>query len=140
MAEYFTYFSCMLDVKTPANVVRALDIYGDLSDEIERDDGIIGFLASAETDGGSTLIWMRNDEDGYGDPEHVIDFVLRCAKALGLTGRWGLAYADTCSKPHLDAFGGGAHAIDLEKAETIGWVSTGEWLAERLAPDETGKE
>lgn len=137
MADYFTHFSCMLDVKTPANVVRALDIYRDLADEIDRDGGAIGFLASSDTQDGATLIWIR--DDGYGDPEHVIVFVLRCATALDLKGCWGFEYANTCSRPRIDAFGGGAHVIDLTTAESLGWISTGEWLAEQLAPHDASK-
>jgi len=28
MADYFTHFSCLLDVGTPENAARALDLYG----------------------------------------------------------------------------------------------------------------
>ncbi len=48
MADYFTHFSCMFDVLTPENVVRALEIYRTLSDEIDRDGDTIGFRASVQ--------------------------------------------------------------------------------------------
>ena len=32
MADYFTHFSCLLDVGTPQNAARALDLYNALSE------------------------------------------------------------------------------------------------------------
>ena len=32
MADYFTHFSCLLDVGTPDNAARALDLYNALSE------------------------------------------------------------------------------------------------------------
>lgn len=61
-----------------------------------------------------------------------IRFVLRLAEDLDLTGLWGFQYALTCSRPRLDAFGGGAHIIDLGARKSIGWTSTQEWLAAAL--------
>ncbi len=47
MADYFTHFSCLLDVGTPENAARALDLYNRLSedgdeeaDEIEDEDAL----------------------------------------------------------------------------------------------------
>jgi len=78
---------------------------------------------------GSTL-WIHDDE--HGDAEAVIRFVLRLAEELDLTGLWGFQYALTCSRPRLDAFGGGVHVIDLGARKSIGWTSTHEWLAASL--------
>jgi hypothetical protein len=58
--------------------------------------------------------------------------VLRLAEALDLTGLWGFDYANTCSRPRQEAFGGGAHVIDLGARKSIGWVSTHEWLTAAL--------
>ncbi|WP_206516601.1 hypothetical protein, partial [Xanthomonas euvesicatoria] len=33
MADYFTHFSCLLDVGTPENTARALDLYNQLSED-----------------------------------------------------------------------------------------------------------
>ena len=68
-----------------------------------------------------------------GDPERLIQFVKRCAVEFGLTGRWGFQYANTCSKPRLDGFGGGAHVLDLATGETVDWIYTDGWLAETIA-------
>ena len=60
------------------------------------------------------------------------------AEAFGLEGRWGFAYAETCSRPRLDGFGGGAIVLDLARPETVSWVHTGEWLAERTGQPPRG--
>lgn len=62
----------------------------------------------------------------------AIRFVLRLAEDLDLTGLWGFQYSLTCSRPRLDAFGGGAHVVDLGARKSIGWTSSHEWLAAAL--------
>ena len=38
MADYYTHFSCLLDVGTPENAARALELYNSLSDENATED------------------------------------------------------------------------------------------------------
>jgi hypothetical protein len=126
MADYFTHFSCVLDVGTHENATRALDLYATAP---EDEDGLRiadGFHLSIQNDSGTEL-WIHDDCSG--DPERVIEFVLLCAGQFDLKGLWGFEYANTCSRPRLDAFGGGAHVIDLGARKSIGWTSTNEWLA-----------
>jgi hypothetical protein len=82
-------------------------------------------------------LWMRNEATG--DPQRVIDFVLVCAKTFGLTGRWGFQWSNTCSRPRINAFAGGAHVLDLDAGETVAWISTHRWLAEMLDAGQGGK-
>jgi hypothetical protein len=117
MADYFTHFSCLLDVGSPDKAARALALFHDLR------------AADQDAPEGSSL-WIH--DDGNGDVEAVIRFVLRLAEELDLTGLWGFQYSLTCSRPRLDAFGGGAHAIDLGARKSIGWTSSQEWLAAAL--------
>jgi len=134
MADYFTHFSCLLDVGTPGNAAQALDLYNQLSEEgAPEEPPSEGFLLSIQPEHGGTQLWMRDDVTG--DPETLIRFVKRCATAFGLTGRWGFQYANTCSRPLLDGFGGGAHVLDLATGETIAWTYTDGWLAEHLSVD-----
>ncbi len=136
MADYFTHFSCLLDVGTPENAARALDLYNTLSAEgASEEPPSEGFLLSIQPEHGGTNLWMRDDVTG--DPERLIQFVKRCAATFSLTGRWGFQYANTCSKPRLDGFGGGAHVLDLATSETVDWIYTDGWLAETIA-DEGG--
>ena len=138
MSDYFNRFSCVLDVGTPDNAARALDLYNKLSAEgASEEPPSEGFLLSIEPEHGGTKLWMR--DDGTGDPERLIQFVRNCAAAFGLKGRWGFQWANTCSRPRPDGFGGGAHVLDLATGETIAWTSTDRWLARVLdsgGPDE----
>jgi hypothetical protein len=132
MADYFTHFSCLLDVGTPQNAARALDLYNALSEEgASEDPPSDGFDLSIQPEHGGTMLWMRDDVTG--DPARLIQFVKRCAKAFELTGRWGFQYANTCSRPRINAFGGGAHVLDLATGETIAWTYTNGWLEDHLA-------
>jgi len=131
MVNYYTHFSCLLDVGTPENAARALELYNALSERNTAEDPPSeGFLLSIQPEHGGTQLWMRDDETG--DPEHVIQFVKRCAREFGLTGLWGFQYANTCSRPRIDGFGGGAHVLDLATGETVAWTYTGGWLPEVL--------
>jgi hypothetical protein len=76
------------------------------------------------------VLWIHDDD--HGDVESVIACVLRLAEELDLSGMWGFTYADTCSRPRLDAFGGGAHVVDLGARKSIGRISTQEWLSAAL--------
>lgn len=128
MAEFFTHFSCVLDVGTPENAARALDLYNTLSAENAAEDPPSdGFVLSIQPEHGGTTLWMRDEITG--DPEHVIQFVKRCAAAFGLKGLWGFQYANTCSRPLINAFGGGLHVLDLATGETVDWLYTNGWLA-----------
>ena len=131
MADYFTHFSCLIDVGTPDKAVRALALLQELraADRDADDPEVAGLTLRQDASEGSTL-WIHDDE--HGDVEAVIRFVLRLAEDLDLTGLWGFQYALTCSRPRLDAFGGGAHVIDLGTRKSIGWTSTQEWLAGAL--------
>ena len=132
MSDYFTHFSCLLDVGTPDNAARALELYNALSAEgAAEDPPSEGFLLSIQPEHGGTALWMRHDVSS--DPERLIQFVKRCAITFRLKGRWGFQYADTCSKPPLDGFGGGAHVLDLATGETVAWIYTDGWLASVLA-------
>lgn len=131
MADYFTDFSCLLDVGTPDNAAHAFDLYNRLSEDgASEDPPSDGFLLSIQPEHGGTQLWMRDDVTG--DPERLIQFVKLCAEEFGLTGRWGLQYTNTSSKARVNAFGGGAHALDLASGETIAWTYTDGWLAQVL--------
>ena len=133
MADYFTHFSCVLDVGTSEKAVAALDLFLRLREEDEASDDpeVSGFALSLQDGPGSSILWFY-DDDGQGHVEGVIRFVLRLAEDLDLTGLWGFDDAHTCSRPRLEAFGGGAHVIDLGARKSIGWISTHEWLTAAL--------
>ena len=85
MADYFTHFSCLLDVGTPENAARALDLYNALADDTAAEDPPSdGFVLSIQPEHGGTQLWMGDDVTG--DPEHVIYLDKRLATEFGLTG------------------------------------------------------
>jgi hypothetical protein len=133
MADYFTHFSCVLDVGTPDNAARALDLFPAFMKEAAREGALAGgFQVSIHPDQGGTKLWMRDEVTG--DPLQVIIFVQRCAEAFSLTGRWGFQWANTCSQPRINAFGGGAHVLDLSTGRPVAWIRTNRWLARAVRP------
>ena len=91
------------------------------------------FLLSIEPEHGATRLWMR--DPGSADPQLLITFVTQCAEAFGLAGRWGFQWAGVASEPRVDSFTGGAHVLDLTTGQSIEWMSSGRWLADRLAAE-----
>ena len=130
MADYSTQFSCALDLGSAANAAAALDLLDAMRD-VPGDDAPYGFDAEVDFTDPAHIIMTDGRQ---GEPEHVIAFVLRCAEAFGLTGRWGFTWALTCSKPRLDGFGGGAQLIDLGARASLTWVDCDHWLTARLDP------
>lgn len=129
MADYFTHFSCLLDVGTPSNAALAVALFQQLRLEADEPQ-VSGFDLSIQDGPDSSILWLRDEE--HGDIEQVIGFVLRLAADLDLSGLWGFEYSNSCSRPRLGAFGGGAHVIDLGARTTIGWTNTNEWLTAAL--------
>ena len=136
MADYFTRFSCLLDVGTPERAVRAIDFFVDLreEDDLSEEPQFHGFDLSLQEGPESGVLWLHDDESG--DVEAVIAFILRLAEELDLTGLWGFEHSNTCSRPRLDGFGGGAHVIDLGARKVIGWMNTLTWLDKALTGED----
>ena len=133
MANYNTQFACKLNVGSAEKVARALDLYRSFDAELNEQDGCAGFAIEAAPDSDATSVILT--DDGQGDVENVIGFVLRCAHAFDLMGRWGFTFAHTCSRARLDGFGGGGQVLDLERRESLGWMDCDHWLAERIAEE-----
>jgi len=96
MADYYTQFSCQLELSTQAEVDQALQIYTTFAKDLEADEGI-GFLAEASDKPDTYHIWIHADDRG--DPEQVIAYVQLCAQTLGLSGPWGFEWSLSCSQP-----------------------------------------
>lgn len=71
----------------------------------------------AEADGTAPL-WVS--DQGCGNEESVIAFVQECARQKLCAGsRWSFVWSYDCSRPRLDAYGGGACVIDLETGDCL---------------------
>lgn len=136
MANYFTHFSCLLDVGTSTNALAAHHLYSQLreEDEVRGEPLCSGFELTLQEGDDAHVLWIHDDESG--DVEQVIGFVLRLAQEFDLQGLWGFDYANTCSRPRIDAFGGGAHVVDLGARKSVGWTSTQTWLAAALSGED----
>lgn len=134
MITYPTQFSCLFDVGTAENAARAVAIRQEHADALERaEDEELGFALELSPDDGPGTLWISSDDDG--EPEHVITFVLACAEAFDLQGRWGFTWALTCSQPRLDGFGGGAQLLDLGARKSLAWMDCELWLKGMLDPE-----
>ncbi len=132
MADYFTQFSCIFDVGSAENAHRAEAIREEYAADVERDEGsTLGFEMQIERSLGAGALWLSSDEQG--EPEHVIEFVLRCAKALNLAGVWGFTWSHSCSKPRIDGFGGGAHVLDLGAGRSLADIDCSNFVHEQVA-------
>ena len=133
MADYFTKFSCMFDEGTAENAARAEEICRQQAEVLDEAEGAdLGFELERDPERGPGALWISSD--GHGEPEHVIAFVLACAEAFDLAGRWGFAWALTCSKPRLDGLGGGAQLLDLAARKSLAWTDCEHWLGAVLDP------
>ncbi|MFP1133115.1 hypothetical protein [Asticcacaulis sp. W401b] len=139
MADYFTNFSCELKVASSEDTARALEIYNALKTEGDDDYGRVDFVASVDLEDPHTILIY---DDVSGEPEHVIPFVLQCARELKLTGFWGFEWSYSCSRPQLNAFGGAGVVLDLATGETVAELSTHQWLQAHLSMegDRRGRE
>ena len=75
MADYFTHFSCVLDVGTAIKAIAALDLYVRVRGEDEAWDHpeFSGFALSLQDGPGSTVLWFH--DDGQGDVEGVTPLI-----------------------------------------------------------------
>ena len=132
MAEFYTQFSCILDVGTADNAKRAERVRAAFAAELHREEGgTPGFTMMVQPDLGPGALWLYSDEQG--EPEHVIGFVLRCAEALNLAGVWGFSWSHSCSKPRVDAFGGRAHVLDFGARRSIADIDCRNFVHEQIA-------
>jgi hypothetical protein len=132
MADYYTDFSAILDVGTKKNVAKALAIYKKLDgeenkkNEEEENGDWCGFGIESS---GDTELWLHADECFNADD--VLTYVTKVGRELKLKGKWGFSWANTCSRPRPDGFGGGAAVIDLTTGHQE-WINTFSWLEEQL--------
>ncbi len=123
MANNYVQFSVLLDVRSAANVERAMEI----AEKHCAEDGLSFDIGrQSQFDPASTAVWIYAEEAGNVDS--VVRYAVKVGKALNLSGVWGMTYAETCSKPALGVFGGGAVRINLRTGK-IKAVHSHEWLS-----------
>ena len=137
MADYWCKMSAMLGLPREAlefarQLEAALDGGGDFPADLaegERelldDCGPSGAAFAWDEDG--RAIWVHGDDV---DPDAVAAVTRVAIRRFKPGLRWGFEWSIDCSRPRLDAYGGGAAVVT---ADAVEWTSTGEWLRRRLS-------
>lgn len=95
MADYFTHFSYLFDVGSAANIERALEIRGELTAELNAQEGIdIGFDVEPNPESGEATLWISSD--CYGEPQHCHPLRIGLRRSLRSSGPLGI-----CLVAHL---------------------------------------
>ena len=135
MADYYTYFSAMFDLPIQHKELvdqlleNKLDPF-EVIDWESADEITPGFCYKWELDHGRQLacLWIYAEE-GDDNVTNVATFVCYIQKRFQLEEPWGMEWSNSCSKPRLDAFGGGAVVCHLGKAK---WNTTGGWMDKEM--------
>jgi hypothetical protein len=140
MADYFTKFSVVLPLPNEAAQRYALDLDANARRVVHGDEPPDNFPPSlaevtedwqfetdAESADGKWGLWLHSE---YGGIDAVCAFVQHLLQKFDPSGRLTLEWSNDCSKPRLDAFGGGAALITATEIKTM---NTAEWLRQQAA-------
>jgi hypothetical protein len=142
MAEYYTNFSAVLSLPSQEALDYALNLHRKMLEayEDDEDDDKKSFLdidiecgvfeCEPHTDDG-VFGFCIYDGDGEGSIDCVLSFVKHLLVKYSLKP-WGLEWSYDCTKPRLDAFGGGAAIVT---ADGIQDFSTSQWIEDALAAE-----
>lgn len=126
MADYYTHFSAQLENLSDEEVDW---VKSELAKREEQDEnGWLGFDWELGPDKPVNL-WLHSDESG--NVESVASFVQAFLKKFRPNDKWGMEWSNDCSRPRLDAFGGGAVVV---YAKNVSWLTTHNWLSRKLSP------
>lgn len=119
MADYYSQFSFII----PLTPQQTDELLNDLNNKetlkhIFEDPEYVNLGIAKDNDG----LWVASEIDGnINDAVALLEHAVRRYQLPPIGFEWG----NTCSKPRLDGFGGGAVWTD---GETTEFTSTGEWL------------
>jgi len=138
MADYFTKFSLILPLPNEAAQRDALDLdanarrvaQGDepsekLPDSIQAVIEDWQFETDGESADGKWRLWLHSD---YGGIEAVCAFIQHLLQKFDPQGWVAFEWSHDCSKPRLDAYGGGAALITATEIKTM---NTADWLRQQ---------
>lgn len=130
MADNYVQFSEMIDSLSPQELKWWEDekqrVCGRLAMDGDCESGCVDF--SIEKYGKEYYVWFSSDE--WGNPDEVALTVQRFLKAHRPNSYFSLTWAETCSKPRIGEFGGGAVFVT---ANEISWLSTYQWVKKQIA-------
>lgn len=134
MADYYLEFSETLDGLEPKEEKwlreqLAADPGADCPaflldcEDRDPDDSDYGFEWSFHGEAEERHLWVHADD--HGDVDRLAHLVQKFLKTFRPDQCWSLSYANTCSKPRPDGFGGGALFVT---ADEIRSYSSGEFI------------
>jgi len=139
MADYFTHFSLLIRLPDEMAQAYALDIHAQASRICQGDETPDGFPVSlsectedwhfeAEADDieSHPALWLHTENGGI---DAVCAFIQHLLQKFDPSGRVTFQWSNDCSKPRVDAYGGGAAVITARKIKTM---STHQWLQKQL--------
>lgn len=80
-------------------------------------------------------LWVYAGE--FAELDQLADIIQRFLRRFQPDGCFGLTWAETCSKPRVGEFGGGAVFVT---AKSVKWMSTGEFIVEQRRRFEQRKQ
>ena len=132
MADYFTKFSVVLELKEATQQEYALDLAIKVdrfrSDELPVPDDFPADLVEAledwhfETEPDKGGVWLHSD---YGGIDSACAFIQHLLQKFDPTGSVSFEWSHDCSQPRVDAYGGGAAFItahEIKTMNTSGWL------------------
>ena len=140
MADYFTNFSVVLKLANEAEQAYALDLAHKASlvqqgNELPADfpktvvDMVEDWHFETDADNSGTThgLWLHSM---YGGVDAVCAFIQHLLQKFDQKGCVTFEWSHDCSKPRVDAYGGGAAFITAKEIRTM---STAAWLNEQIA-------
>ena len=135
MADYYTRFSLIMSLPNEAAQQYAIDLannasrvqQGDepsekLPDSIQEVIENWSFETDAENNERKWGLWLHSDNGGI---DAVCAFVQHLLQKFDSEGQVAFEWSEDCSKPRIDAFGGGAAFITSKEIKTM---TTADWL------------
>ena len=140
MADYFTNFSLIVPLPDESAVQYALDLaeqafHAHMGEAIPNDfptslrEVIEDWQFDTDSNDPSNGrgLWLHSSEGGI---DAVCAFIQHLLGRFAPEGHVTLEWSNDCSKPRVDAFGGGAATITARKIKSI---NTGEWLHQQIS-------
>ena len=141
MADYYTKFSLIFVLPNEAAQKYALDLsasartaqQGDEQPSDKVPDSIKDvvedwwFETDAESAEGKFRLWLHSEDGGI---DSVCVFIQHLLQKFDPQGRVTFEWSNDCSKPRIDAYGGGAAFITAKEIKTM---NTSDWLQQQTA-------
>lgn len=116
------------ELKREAEVLDCLEAWDSIREAYYQDLAGPEWYIEKDGDDGKPYVWFHADE-GVGSLEHLAEFIRMFLRKFDIKEPWSLTWSETCSKPRLDAFGGGAVVVSKD---AVKWLNTGSWVNDTI--------